>query len=295
MSGFHELLQLAGEHVNTTLDGLLVVPDGHEGRLYEAMRYTALAGGKGFRPFLCLASAQIFDAPEPAAIRVASAIECIHCYSLIHDDLPCMDDDDMRRGKPALHKAFDEATAILAGDALISLAFEILTDAATHDTATTRLELVAGLARASGMQGMVGGQMIDIMAARDTLDAGGLTRLQKMKTGALISFAVDAGAVLGGAEPSDRHALAGFAHDIGLAYQIADDVLDVEGDADHLGKSVGKDAAQDKSTFVSLLGVARAREQALQLSHQAVGYLDVFGARADPLREAAAFVIQRRS
>ncbi|HCD16616.1 MAG TPA: farnesyl-diphosphate synthase [Rhodobiaceae bacterium] len=259
------------------------------------MRYTALAGGKGFRPFLCLASAQIFDAPEPAAIRVASAIECIHCYSLIHDDLPCMDDDDMRRGKPALHKAFDEATAILAGDALISLAFEILTDAATHDTATTRLELVAGLARASGMQGMVGGQMIDIMAARDTLDAGGLTRLQKMKTGALISFAVDAGAVLGGAEPSDRHALAGFAHDIGLAYQIADDVLDVEGDADHLGKSVGKDAAQDKSTFVSLLGVARAREQALQLSHQAVGYLDVFGARADPLREAAAFVIQRRS
>ena len=295
MSGFHELLQLAGKHVNTTLDGLLEVPDGHEGRLYEAMRYTALAGGKGFRPFLCLASARIFDAPEPAAIRVASAIECIHCYSLIHDDLPCMDDDDMRRGKPALHKAFDEATAILAGDALISLAFEILTDAATHDTATTRLELVAGLARASGMQGMVGGQMIDIMAARDMLDAGGLTRLQKMKTGALISFAVDAGAVLGGAEPSDRHALAGFAHDIGLAYQIADDVLDVEGDADHLGKSVGKDAAQDKSTFVSLLGVARAREQALQLSHQAVGYLDVFGARADPLREAAAFVIQRRS
>ena len=160
----------------------------------------------------------------------------------------------MRRGKPALHKAFDEATAILAGDALISLAFEILADEATHNTVTTRLDLVAGLARASGMQGMVGGQMIDMMAARDTLDAGGLTRLQKMKTGALISFAVDAGAVLGGAEANERHALAGFAHDIGLAYQIADDVLDIEGDADILGKSVGKDAAQDKSTFVSLLG-----------------------------------------
>ena len=206
-----------------------------------------------------------------------------------------MDDDDVRRGKPALHKAFDEATAILAGDALISLAFEILTDEATHDTVSTRLDLVTGLARASGMQGMVGGQMIDMMAARDRLDAGGLTRLQKMKTGALISFAVDAGAVLGGADANERHALAGFAHDIGLAYQIADDVLDIEGDADILGKSVGKDTAQGKSTFVSLLGVERAREQALQLSHQAVGYLDSFGERADLLREAAAFVIQRRS
>ena len=295
MSGFQKLLQHAAGQVSTVLDKLLVVPDGHEGRLYEAMRYTVLAQGKGFRPFLCLASAEIFDAPEPAAIRVASAIECIHCYSLIHDDLPCMDDDDMRRGKPALHKAFDEATAILAGDALISLAFEILADEATHNDVTTRLDLVAGLARASGMQGMVGGQMIDMMAARDTLDAGGLTRLQKMKTGALISFAVDAGAILGGAEATERHALAGFAHDIGLAYQIADDVLDVEGDADILGKSVGKDTAQNKSTFVSLLGVERALEQALQLSHQAVSYLDAFGKRAEPLREAAAFVIQRRS
>ena len=295
MSGFQKLLPHAAGQVNTMLDALLAVPDGHEGRLYEAMRYTALGDGKGFRPFLCLAAAQIFDAPEPAAIRVASAIECIHCYSLIHDDLPCMDDDDVRRGKPALHKAFDEATAILAGDALISLAFEILTEEATHDTVSTRLDLVTGLARASGMQGMVGGQMIDMMAARDRLDADGLTRLQKMKTGALISFAVDAGAVLGGADANERHALAGFAHDIGLAYQIADDVLDVEGDADILGKSVGKDTAQGKSTFVSLLGVDRAREEALQLSHQAVGYLDAFGERADLLREAAAFVIQRRS
>ena len=295
MPVFQKLLQHAAGQVNTTLDALLAVPDGHEGHFYEAMRYTVLGDGKGFRPFLCLAAAQIFDAPEPAAIRVASAIECIHCYSLIHDDLPCMDDDDVRRGKPALHKAFDEATAILAGDALISLAFEILTDEATHDTVSTRLDLVTGLARASGMQGMVGGQMIDMMAARDRLDAGGLTRLQKMKTGALISFAVDAGAVLGGADANERHALAGFAHDIGLAYQIADDVLDIEGDADILGKSVGKDTAQGKSTFVSLLGVERAREQALQLSHQAVGYLDAFGERADPLREAAAFVIQRRS
>ena len=295
MSSFQKLLQHVAGQVSTVLDTLLIVPEGHEGRLYEAMRYTVLAEGKRFRPFLCLASAQIFDAPEPAAIRVASAIECTHCYSLIHDDLPCMDDDDMRRGKPTLHKAFDEATAILAGDALISLAFEILADEATHSDVITRLDLVAGLARASGMQGMVGGQMIDMMAVRDTLDAGVLTRLQKMKTGALISFAVDAGAVLGGADANERHLLAGFAHDIGLAYQIADDVLDVEGDADVLGKSVGKDTAQDKSTFVSLLGVERAREQALQLSHQAVSYLDAFGERAELLREAAAFVIQRRS
>tara|TARA_B100001057_G_scaffold496897_1_gene599604 strand:+ start:4737 stop:5624 length:888 start_codon:yes stop_codon:yes gene_type:complete len=295
MSSFQKLLQHAVKQVNALLDAVLTVPDGHEGRLYEAMRYTVLADGKGFRPFLCLAASQIFDAPESAAVRVASAIECIHCYSLIHDDLPCMDDDDVRRGKPSLHKAFDEATAILAGDALISLAFELLTDEATHNTLSTRLDLVTGLARASGMQGMVGGQMIDMMAAHDTLDAGGLTRLQKMKTGALISFAVDAGAVLGGAEASERHALACFAHDIGLAYQIADDVLDIEGDADILGKSIGKDAAHGKSTFVSLLGVERAREQALQLSHQAVGYLDAFGERASPLRESAGFVIQRRS
>ena len=199
MSGFHKLLQHAAGQVSTALDALLAVPTATRGAYMKPCATRFLPTAR-VSPFLCLATAKIFDAPEPAAIRVASAIECIHCYSLIHDDLPCMDDDDMRRGKPALHKAFDEATAILAGDALISLAFEILADEATHKTVTTRLDLVAGLARASGMQGMVGGQMIDMMAARDTLDAGGLTRLQKMKTGALISFAVDAGAILGGAE-----------------------------------------------------------------------------------------------
>ena len=295
MSGFQNVLEEAAGRVTKTLDSLLVVPDGHEGRLYEAMRYAALGGGKGFRPFLCMASADIFDVAETATERAASAIECIHCYSLIHDDLPCMDDDDMRRGKPSLHKAFDEATAVLAGDALMSLAFEILSDEATHAHATVRLELVAGLARASGMQGMVGGQMIDMTAAQDALDAGGLTRLQKMKTGALISYAVDAGAILGNAEASERQALASFAHDIGLAYQIADDVLDVVGDPALLGKTAGKDIAQEKSTFVSLLGVERAREQALQLSQQAAGYLDIFGERAGLLRDAATFVIQRRN
>ena len=295
MSGFQNVLEEAAGRVTKTLDSLLVVVDGHEGRLYEAMRYAALGGGKGFRPFLCMASADIFDVAETATERAASAIECIHCYSLIHDDLPCMDDDDMRRGKPSLHKAFDEATAVLAGDALMSLAFEILSDEATHAHATVRLELVAGLARASGMQGMVGGQMIDMTAAQDALDAGGLTRLQKMKTGALISYAVDAGAILGNAEASERQALASFAHDIGLAYQIADDVLDVVGDPALLGKTAGKDIAQEKSTFVSLLGVERAREQALQLSQQAVGYLDIFGERAGLLRDAATFVIQRRN
>ena len=253
----HALAQVAA-----FFDTLLQLPDGPESRLIEAMRYTVLSEGKGFRPYLAYAAAQLFNVDEGSAIRVAAAVEAVHCYSLIHDDLPAMDDDDMRRGKPSLHVAFDEATAILAGDALLTLAFEILADEAAHKEMSKRLELVTALARAAGMQGMVGGQMIDLQSPQLDLDAGGLTRLQKMKTGALIGFALEAGAILGGADEAERHALTGYAHDIGLAFQIADDVLDVDAKSADLGKTAGKDAADGKVTFASLLGTERARDQA---------------------------------
>lgn len=294
MTGFETIQARAISLVEKTLDELLSLPDGPEARVVEAMRYAALGGGKRFRPFLSVAVADLLGAPLEAAGRAAAAIECVHCYSLIHDDLPVMDDDDMRRGKPSLHRAFDEATAILAGDALLTLAFEVLTDAATHENADIRLELISGLARAAGMQGMVGGQTIDMLSPDMQLDAGGLTRLQKMKTGALIGFAVDAGALMGRARAEQRHALANYAHDIGLAFQIADDVLDVTG-GDEIGKSPGKDMRQNKVTFATLLGVERAEEQARQLVTQAINHLDIFGPDADPLRQAAEFVISRKA
>lgn len=295
MSAFETSRENAVSDVTKLMDAVLAVPDGPENRLVEAMRYAALDGGKGFRPFLCIATAALFDARKEQAVRVAMAVECVHCYSLIHDDLPAMDDDEMRRGRPTLHKAFDEATAILAGDALLTLAFEILADTPTHMDGDIRACLVSIVARAAGMQGMVGGQMMDLRSPDLNLDAGGLTRLQKMKTGALISCAVEAGAVLGGADDAQRHALVNYAHDIGLAFQIADDVLDVEGSAQDIGKTVGKDAASGKVTFASLLGVERARAQAGSLVDQAVNHLDVFGREADTLRQAAKFVIQRQT
>ena len=276
-------------------DTLLQLPDGPESRLIEAMRYTTLSEGKGFRSYLSYAAAQLFNVDEVSAIRVAAAVEAVHCYSLIHDDLPAMDDDDMRRGKASLHVAFDEATAILAGDALLTLAFEILADEATHQEMSKRLELVTALARAAGMQGMVGGQMIDLQSPQLDLDAGGLTRLQKMKTGALIGFALEAGAILGGADEAHRHALTGYAHDVGLAFQIADDVLDVDAKSADLGKTAGKDAADGKVTFASLLGTERARDQAGLLVEQAINHLALFGDDANGLRQAAEFVIKRHS
>ena len=295
MSSFDTARQKAISGVNGVLDKILHIPDGPESWLVEAMRYTALDGGKGFRPFLCTASAALFEVDEARAFRAAAAIEAVHCYSLVHDDLPCMDDDDMRRGRPSLHKAYDEATAILAGDALLTLAFEILADEATHEDAEIRMRLVSGLARAAGMNGMVGGQTIDVLSPDLKLDAGSLTRLQKMKTGALISYAVEAGTILGKAGDAQRHALVNFAHDIGLAFQIADDVLDVEGAAADLGKTAGKDAHGGKVTFASLLGVERARDQARLLVTQAINRLDIFGSQADALRQAAEFVIQRKN
>ena len=294
-SAFETARRDAVEKVSRGLDALLALPDGPERQLIEAMRYAALEGGKGFRPFLCLASSALFKVGEEAAIRIAMAVECVHCYSLVHDDLPAMDDDDMRRGKASTHKAFDEATAILAGDALLTLAFDILADAQTHKDGDIRAALVAHLARAAGMQGMVGGQMMDLLSPDLELDAGGLTRLQKMKTGALISFAAEAGAILGKADDAQRQALVNYAHDVGLAFQIADDVLDVAANAEALGKTPGKDAQSGKQTFASLLGVTRARDQARLLVAQAVQHLDGFGAEADALRQAAEFVIQRES
>ena len=295
MHHMNEKAAQAAARVDKLLHDLLTVPESVEGRVIEAMRYSVLGGGKRFRAFLCCASANLFDVDPTHAARAAAAIECVHSYSLIHDDLPCMDDDDMRRGKPSLHCAYDEATAVLAGDALLTLAFEILVDEQTHPRKAVRLDLIAGLTKAAGAQGMVGGQVFDMLSPELELDAGALTHLQQMKTGALIRFSVDAGAVLGGAGAEQRQALISYANDIGLAFQIADDLLDVRQTSEELGKTAGKDEASGKVTFVSLLGEERANAQAEVLVEQAVAHLSPFGAVAEPLREAAKFVIQRNS
>ena len=292
---FPEALAQAACLTDSALDQLLVVPPDLEARVYEAMRYSALAPGKRLRPFLVLAGARLFGIARPCALQVAAAIEMVHAYSLVHDDLPAMDDSDLRRGRPTCHKEFDEATAVLAGDGLLTAAFEVLAHPDTHSDPAVRCELVAALAAAAGAAGMVGGQMIDLIAERRTLDIGAITRLQRMKTGALIAFACEAGAILAKAPAEPRIALRGYAHDLGLAFQIADDLLDVEGSAAETGKPVGADAAAGKATFVSILGVGRARAQAELLIRQAVAHLDLFGGRAELLREAARFVISRRT
>ena len=277
------------------LDTLLPKDDVPEARLFEAMRYATLGGGKRLRPFLVVTSGALFDVPEKQALRVGCAIELIHSYSLVHDDLPAMDDDDLRRGQPTCHKKFDEATAILVGDALQALAFEILADRATHPAASVRCDLVQALAQASGSHGMVGGQMFDLRAADLDLDLVLISRLQRLKTGALFNFACESGAILAQASEAARRALRGFAHDFGLLFQITDDLLDVEGDEDEVGKAVGKDADAGKATFVSLLGADGARERADMLARQANEHLDLFGGKADVLREAAQFVVERRT
>jgi farnesyl diphosphate synthase len=281
--------------VEGQLDVLLPRAEGPEARVFEAMRYAVLVGGKRFRPFLVCESAKLFGVLSGSALRAAAAVECVHTYSLVHDDLPCMDDDELRRGQPTVHRKFDEATAVLAGDALLTLAFEILADESTHELGEVRVELVRRLAEAAGARGMVGGQMIDLASEGQTLDIGAITRLQRLKTGALIAWSCEAGAVLGRASEELHHALHAYAHDLGLAYQIADDLLDVEGEAGVVGKATGKDADAGKATFVSILGVERARAQARMLSDQAIQHLDLFDEKADLLREAARFVINRRN
>ena len=279
--------------IDQMFDHLLPVPSDPRGRLYEAMRHAAIGGGKRLRPLLVRAAADLFHVDRMPALRVGIAIECIHVYSLIHDDMPCMDDDDLRRGRPTVHKAYDEATAVLAGDSLHALAFEVIADPETHPDPFVRIELSAELAKASGPAGMAGGQMMDLVADGAEFDLGAVTRLQQLKTGALIGFCLEAGAILGHIPAEGRRPIRAYARDIGLAFQIADDLLDVEGVADVTGKAVGKDAAQGKATFVSLLGPDRARRQAEVLVDQAIGHLAGFGAEASLLRSIARYVVER--
>lgn len=278
---------LLGEHV---LDGEIARPP----RLLAAMRHGALDGGKRLRPFLVMESAALFDVDGAAALDIAAALECVHCYSLIHDDLPAMDDDDLRRGRPTVHRAFDEATGILAGDALLTYAFDILASGESTVPAAARLELVARLARAAGPGGMVGGQALDLAAERSPPDEAGIIMLQAMKTGALIRFACEAGAIAGGAARPDRERLAEFGSAIGLAFQLADDLLDHTADAATVGKATGKDAAAGKATLVALHGASWARHQLSGLVEQARMVIAPFGDRARPLVEAAMFVASRK-
>ncbi len=270
-------------------------PEGPAARLYEAMRYGVLGGGKRLRAFLVRTGAGLVGADDRGALRVAAAVEMIHAYSLLHDDLPAMDDDDMRRGKPSCHIAFDEATAILAGDALLTGAFEVLAKEATHNSAAIRVELVRTLAEASGGEGMVGGQMIDLSAQHEAVDFDLIALLERMKTGALFAFSCEAGAILGDCPGSVRDLLRAYGYEIGLAFQIVDDLLDVTGEEAVLGKKVGKDAEAGKATFVAALGVDGARREARSLVDRAVARLDGFGREAEPLRAFGAYVLQRRS
>ncbi len=279
--------------VDRLFDTLLPVPDDQRAPLFQAMRHASIGGGKRLRPLLVVASCALFNVDRAAALRVGCAVEAIHVYSLIHDDLPCMDDDDMRRGKPTVHKAFDEAIAVLAGDSLHALAFELVVDEGVSTDPFVRIELAEGLARASGPSGMAGGQMMDIAAETQTFDLNGVTRLQQMKTGALMAFSVEAGAIMGRVPPEGRGSLRGYARDVGLAFQIADDLLDEEGDEALAGKALHKDAAAGKATFLSLLGVERARAQAQMLVDQAIAHLGSFGPEADLLRSIARYSIER--
>jgi farnesyl diphosphate synthase len=281
--------------VEAQLDALLPVPQTAEGRLIEAMRYSVLNGGKRMRAFLVMQTAQLFSVNQTCAARVAAAVEMLHAYSLVHDDLPAMDDDDLRRGQPSCHKKFDEATAILAGDALQTRAFEVLAEADTHADAEARCELVLALAAASGMRGMVGGQMIDMQAEGKTLTGPEITRLQALKTGRLIQFSAEAGAILGRAPQAQRHFIAAYGRDLGGAFQIYDDVLDETASAEELGKTIGKDLAQGKATMVSILGLDRARAQAERLAEQAAGHLESFGEKAELLCALASFTVTRKS
>lgn len=295
MTAFDESIKDAAAVVEAALDRLLPRRAGPLGRVVDAMRHGALDGGKRLRPFLVIAAADMFGAPRERSIRTGCAVEMIHCYSLIHDDLPAMDDSDLRRGRPSVHRAYDDATAILAGDALLTQAFEILAETATHPDANIRCRLALELAKASGKEGMVGGQMIDIYAEQKTFDLGGIEELQRLKTGAIIRFSAMGGGIVGGASDAEVEALRLYAEDLGLAFQIVDDLLDAFGDAQALGKPVGQDADMDKATFVKLLGAEGARDQAKLLVERAKSHLSRFGASAEALKGAADFVFIRKS
>ena len=293
MTEFTDALADVVAATETALLKLIPVNEGPESQVFQAMRYSVMAGGKRLRPFLVIASADLFNVSRSSSERVAAAVEMIHTYSLIHDDLPAMDDDNLRRGEPTCHLKFDEATAILAGDALLTLAFEVIAHSDTHDSAKIRADLVLEISHAVGAQGMVGGQMLDLFAEKNILGMPEITRLQRMKTGALINCSCQSGAILGKASETQRHLLNAYAYDIGLAFQITDDLLDIDGHPKELGKAINKDTKAGKATFVSQLGVERARSQAVILTDQAIKHLDIFGEKADLLRDLARFVIER--
>ena len=288
-------LKDAQKEVDKTTKSLLPSGKGIEKKLFEAISYSILSSGKRLRPFLVIQSSKLFDVDEKNALRVASSLEMIHAYSLIHDDLPSMDNDILRRGLPTTHKKYNEATAILAGDSLLTLSFEVLSDSLTHNDPKIRCELIYELSKAAGAYGMVAGQMMDLEAENKKLSIGIITRIQRLKTGALIAFSCNAGAILGRAEKKHKFALQGYAHDIGLAYQIRDDLLDVTSTTKKLGKKVDKDKKAGKKNFVSILGKDRAKKQLEFLSNQAIKHLKVFDHKADLLREVARFIVERKN
>lgn len=281
--------------VNKTISRLLPETDLSEKKLYDAMRHGTLNGGKRLRPFLLMNSARLFGVDPMRSRRAAAALEFVHCYSLIHDDLPAMDNSETRRGKPTVHVTYDEATAVLAGDALLTYAFEVLTAPDTHEDPRVRCELVSCLAKAAGPNGMVGGQMLDLIGETQEFDLGTISRMQRMKTGKLMAFACEAGAILGKASDPQRRALANYAFDLGLAFQVTDDILDVEADPDETGKPANQDESAGKATFVSTLGKEEAKTRAEMLIHQAVRHLNIFERRAETLKELAMYVLQRRA
>ncbi len=292
---FQAALSHAAGAVDTALENLIPAAEGLHGRVAEAMRYALFAGGKRLRPFLVLQSAGLFGVDPARAIRAAAAIEALHTYSLVHDDLPCMDDDDLRRGRPTTHRAFDEATAVLAGDALLTVAFEILSGEATHPSAEVRCRLVRELAQAGGSNGMIGGQMIDMQAATSSFGVDEIILLQRLKTGALFEFCCVAGPILAEAGAEDEARLRSYARDIGLIFQITDDLLDVTSTAEKTGKAVGKDQDQGKATLVSLLGLEAARQKAETLADRAVETVAPYGPAAAQLQALARFLLTRES
>jgi len=293
MSNFSNHLKTVADKLEIVLDEILPAVAGPQAQVIEAMRYAVLGGGKRLRPFLMVQTAGLFGTESPGVWQAASALECLHVYSLVHDDLPCMDDDDIRRGRPTVHKAYDSAIATLAGDALLTFAFEIIADEKTDREAGIRLELVSELAKAGGVHGMIGGQVMDMTLSEHARNVDIIVQLQALKTGALIEYAVMAGAILGRANVDEKQALRAYARNVGLAFQIKDDILDVEGDADIVGKAVGKDADLGKATFVSILGLEGARNKALELGETAKRNLHGFGDTADILCDTVDFVLNR--
>jgi farnesyl diphosphate synthase len=283
------------QDVEATIDEVLPRPHGPHARIHEAMRYATFAGGKRLRPFLVVHSARLYGVPESRALRVAATIEVLHTYSLVHDDLPCMDDDDLRRGRPTVHKAFDEATAVLAGDALLTIAFEILSDEKTHPSGAVRCRLIGHLARTAGSNGMIGGQMMDMQAPSLSFGAGDIVQLQRLKTGALFEYSCEAGAILAEAGPAEEDRMRLYARDLGLAFQIADDLLDVTATTEQLGKTAGKDVEQGKATLVSVYGIEGARAEAAKLARSAAALVSVKGEVSALLQELPQFMVDRES